>query len=209
MWYIIIYSVTTGPAGVLTALAGALIALAIGLVAGVLVGAVAHAIELHVTHRGVLAGDARDGARITLGKLPERAGVQPVAAAPATPESPEAELASAPEQEPVSIIEPTPMQAAPAGADAPSSADHLAATCAEFAREHAGVLVALSVSNGPLVGCIDRASAPDDFDAFLALVSELSSAGVNVSAVQVTQDADGVPTSVTFPVSVIEDEVRQ
>lgn len=201
VWYIIIYSVTSGPAGVLTVLAGALIALAVGLVAGVLVGAVAHAIELHLTHRGVLAGDARDGAHITLGKLPERAAVQPVEPVPATPEPPAADPAPAPALATAPATEPIPTPATPVASAGPPSPCRLASACAEFVREHAGALVAPTSDGGPLVGCIDRATAPADFAAFLALVSELSIAGVDVSAVQVTQDADGFPSSVAFPLS--------
>lgn len=221
VWYIIIYSVTSGPAGVLTALAGALIALAVGLVAGVLVGAAAHAIDLHLTHRGVRAGDARDGARVTLGKLPERAalrvasptphpaepaGVPPTADAgvpPAAADTPTEPTASHVAHAPADRADVPPT--ADAGA-APASADRLAGCCAAFARGHPAVKVAPADSSGSLTGSIDRAASPEDFSDFLALVTALAAEGADVSAVAVTQDTGGLPVSVTFPISHDEEE---
>ena len=216
-WYILIYVLTVGSGeGVFAALGGALLALAAGLIAGVIVGAAAHAIDLRLTYRGVRAGDARDGARITLGKLPERAALHSNSPAPhpadqaAFPPTMSVDVppdsADTPAKPTASHVahEPADLAGVPPAADGrvpPASADRLASCCARFARSHSAVWVAPAASGGGLIGSIDRASSPEDFSDFLALVGGLADEGADVSAVAVTQDADGIPSAVTFPVS--------
>jgi len=224
-WYLFTYAITSATfAGVLSALGVGLIAAMIGLTAGALTGAVAHAIDLAATHRGARAGDARDGARVTIGKLPDVEPVQRPAPPSTAPES--ARLG--PEPEPVPAVTPTadpaatgPADAARAGptaapSPAPTSpplqpAEHgwLAAECAVFAREHAGVRVTPGSHGGEPAGAIDRAEQPADFAAFLALVTTLAGEGVDVSGVHIMQDADGLPLTATFPVFTDVKEFKQ
>ena len=213
-WYLVAYAITADTfAGVLSALGSGLIAAMIGLVAGALTGAVAHAIDLAATHRGVRAGDARDGARVSIGKLPgvvpgSRTAAAPIAPGPARPgPMPEPVPASAPAADPAAAGQPAVPSAAPTSSPLhPAEPGWLAAESAAFAREHAGVRVTPNGHGGATVGAIDRAGHPADFAAFLALVTTLAGESVDVSAVAVTQDADGLPVTVTFPVSGDEPE---
>ena len=210
-WYLLFYIVTLGGGeGVLSALGDALLALAVGLLAGVIVGAAAHAIDLHITHRGVRAGDARGGARVTLGRLPERTAVRPDAPPATVDETPPPDSAPDRASVPESVLAPTvlpvPTADAPAASPAPALPGRLAAECAAFARGHAGVRVTPDSGGGVRIGFIDRAVNPPDFSAFLALIDELSCEGADVSAVAVAQDAGGLPVSVTFPISDDEKE---
>lgn len=222
LWYVLIYILTAGPGAALGALGGALLALAAGLIAGVIVGTAAHAVDLHLTHRGVRAGDTRDGARVTLGKLPERAALRS-ASPPSLPAAPaglpptanadepsaSADIPAKPATSRVSLP-PADRADVPPAANAggtPASADRLSACCAKFARRHSTVKVTLAASGSGHTGSIDRAASPEDFSDFLALVCALVAEGADVSAVAVTQDAGGVPVSVTFPISDTEKEL--
>jgi len=204
LWYVLIYVLVSGAfEGVLGALAGALLALAAGLITGVVVGAAAHAIDLHLTHRAVRAGDARDGARITLGKLPKPVARQSDSPAPPVAETPAIDPVSVPKPAPVAAPEPAPVDSHAAASSTPAtpaSSARLVAECAAFAGSHEGVLVAPASDGRGAVGNIYRAAAPGQFADFLELIGRLAKDGVDVAAVQVTQDGDGVPSVVTFPV---------
>ena len=102
--------------------------------------------------------------------------------------------------------------AAPAAAVAPSAAsapaaDRLAAACGVWAREHPDVIVTPAPEGGGLVGRLDRAASRTDFAAFIVLIGDLAGDGLDLSRVAFMQDADGLPASVTFPVSAPASEV--
>jgi len=208
-WYFLFYCLSAGGWGGLpTALLWALGALVAGGVIGVLIGAGAHALELHAIHRDVRAGDARDGARITLGKLPEQVARQPDPPAPPVAETPATAPASLPEPAPSAAEKPGVVEPTSGAAPMPVSVSRLATECASFTRDHEAVRVLADGAAGGATGALDRARDPADFAAFLDLIGRLSAEGVDVSGVRVSQDADGVPAGVTFPISTEQNEVQ-
>jgi len=202
-WYILFYCWSAGGwQGLLTALVLAVGALVAGGVFGAVMGAAAHALELRSIDRAVRTGDARDGARITLGKLPKPVARQSDPPAPPVAETPAIDPVSVPKPAPVAAPEPAPVDSRAAASSTPAtpaSSARLVAECAAFAGSHEGVLVAPGSDGRGAVGHIYRAAAPGQFADFLELIGRLAADGVDVSAVQITQGADGVPTLVTFP----------
>lgn len=72
VWYVLAYIVLAGAtSGLRRSLVFGLAVATGGLVLGALVGVGARAIDLEMLHRGVRAGDARDGVRVSLGRLPD------------------------------------------------------------------------------------------------------------------------------------------
>lgn len=217
-WYLVAYGVTSGTfAGVLTGLAFGLAVIVGGLILGAGAGVAGRAIELHSLHREIRRGDARDGARVSLGKLPEVVPVVRRATADVA-EPPASEPSAVPESAPVPLTDPSPARAdscapdavtaaavaAPepaAGAPNATAADRLAAECARFVAEHEAVAVTPGARGFVTVGSIDRAANPADFAAFMALVESLAGEGVDVARVAVSGGPDGLPAGVTFPVS--------
>lgn len=214
-WYVIAYGITSGTfAGVLTGFAFGLAAAIGGLIFGAVIGVAAHAIDLSSTHRDVRAGDARDGARVTLGKLP------PIVPVVRKTEDTSDHTPSEPTPEPVSeSLPPTDADPAPeqgnsdvvdtAGIPLPEPTavapgvpvfDRLAAECARFVAEHDTVAVARGEGDGMDVGAVDRAASPAEFVELMALVSMLADDGVDVTRVAVSMGPDSLPAVVTFPV---------
>ena len=246
-WYVVAFLLAVwSPLGAFKALGWSAFALACGCAAGAVIGAAIYAIDLHATHRDVAAGDAQDGARVSLGKLPERAcrsadqpaagqptvpaGDAPVAlpAGSASPQELDTEAAGEPsaadaapaagvtaQADIPAVSEPPGMApAAPDDAVAPSAAsapaaDRLADACGEWARKHSAVQVTPSPDGHGLVGRLDHDPATTDFADLIALIGDLADDGLDVSRVAFTQDADGLPASVTFPVSAASPEVSQ
>lgn len=215
-WYAIVYLVTSGTfTGMLTGFAFGLAAAIGGLISGAAIGVSAHAIDLHSTHRDVRAGDARDGARVSLGKLPlivpmvrkgddlgTHATVQP--AIDPVPESlPPAEPDPVPERGNSDAADTAVTPRPESAADAPGVpvSDRLATECARFAASHESVAMVAGVGGSADVGTIDRAVNPVEFGEFMALVSALVGDGVDVSRVAVSVGPDSLPAVVTFPVS--------
>lgn len=220
-WYLVLYVVTSRTfAGLPVGLAYGLAAAVVGLIAGAVVGVGARAIELVVEHREVRAGDARDGARLSLGKLPEivpprqpgRDGevpvpmpvtdkpsiktIAPADSAPATV-SPEPVIAEGAEVGPAEPVgEP---------ADVVPAADRLANACEAFTACHGDAVM----RGGTGVGTIDRAANLAAFNEFMSVVTALAADGVDVSRVAVSMGTDGVPAAVTFPVSSNDEGVFQ
>lgn len=214
-WYVIVYVFTTGTfASVLTGLAFGLVAAVGGLILGAAIGIAAHAIDLSSTHRDVRAGDARNGARLSLGKLPAivpvpRKGDDAGDQAPTEPTTdPVSE--SLPPTDPDLVPEHNNSEVADiAGttlsepvADAPDVPvpDRLAIECARFVSNHDVVAVTRGKGSGAAIGTIDRVASPAEFGEFMAVVSALAADGVDVSRVAVSMGPDNLPAVVTFPV---------
>lgn len=222
-WFVVAFVVTSGTfVGVLTGFAFGLAAAIGGLISGAAIGVAAHAVDLNSVYRYVRAGDARDGARVSLGKLPpivpvvrkssDAGGQAPANPAPGSasesllPTNPNpglgygnsgvADVAGAPLLEPV--------------ADAPDIPvpDRLAVECGRFAAEH-DAFAGARAGGGVNVGTIDRAASPTEFGEFMALVSVLAGDGVDVSRVVVSMGLDGLPAVVTFPASRNDEGVSQ
>lgn len=219
-WYVIVYSVTSGTfTGLLTGFVFALAAAISGLIFGAVIGVSAHAIDLHSTHRDVCAGDARDGARVSLGKLPPIVPVSRKGGDAGGQVS--AEPAPGPASESLPLIDPDPASghadstafdtdddsadgaAEEPFADAPGVPipGRLAAECARFVSDHAAVAVTRGEGGAAGIGTIDRVASPAEFGEFMALVSALAADGVDVSRVAVSMGADSLPAVATFPVS--------
>lgn len=219
-WYVIAYAVTSRTfVGVLTGLAFGLSAVIGGMIIGAGFGVAARAVELHSIHREVRRGDARDGARVTLGKLPKIVPVVRHAGAANAPEPLPPQSPTAPEPVPISLPNHAPEHG---DSDAPDAitcgtagatlgpaahaqntplADRLAIECARFVASHEAVAVTPGANGSSAAGAIDRASHPKDFAAFMTLVSALAGEGVDVSRVTVSAGPDDLPSAVTFPVS--------
>jgi len=215
-WYLIAYIVTTGTfTGVVTGFAFGLSAIVGGLIFGAAIGVSAHAIDLHSVHRSVRAGDARGGARVSLGKLPSivpvvRKGDDAGDQAPTEPTTdpvseslPQTNPDLVPEHNNSDVADtagiPLPEPAADAQ-DGPVP-DRLAIECARFVAEHDAVAVTRGEGGDAGVGTIDRAANSAAFGEFMATVSALAADGVDVSRVAVSMGLDGVPAVVTFPVA--------
>jgi hypothetical protein len=212
-WYVVAYIVTSGTFyGLPGGLAFGLAAIVAGLLFGAAAGVTARAMELHWLHVEVRRGDARDGARVTLGKLPE---IVPVVhhdggAGASEPSAAESHTVTRPIPVPPANRPPecddssAPDVAASRVADAPSapSGDRLAVECAKFVAEHETVAVAPGVAASVAVASIDRATNPDIFAAFFVLINTLAGEGVDVSRVAVSAGPDGLPAAVNFPVSI-------
>lgn len=223
-WYSVLYVVASHAfAGLPVGLVYGLAAAVVGLIAGGGIGVVARAIELVVEHREVRAGDARDGARVTFGKLPP---IVPVVrktedTSDHTPSEPTPKPASeslpptdpdpAPEQGNSDVADTAGIALSEPPADAPGVPvfDRLAAECARFVAEHDTVAVAHGEGGGMGVGTIDRAANLAAFNEFMSVVTALAADGVDVSRVAVSMGTDGVPAAVTFPVSSNDEGVFQ
>jgi len=218
-WYSVTYVVTDGTfSGLPTGLVFGLSAVVAGLFFGAAAGVAARALELHLLHVEVRRGDARGGAQVTLGKLPE---IVPVAAhngGADAPESPVTESPAPSESAPNPSPDPAPeiggsrtldrdaggtntATSEPDGVaeDAPAT-DRLAIECARFVAEHDAVTVTPGADDSSPTGSIDRAANLSDFAAFMALVNTLVGEGVDVARVSVSAGPDGLPAGVTFPV---------
>lgn len=221
-WYLIAYLVTSGTfVGLPIGFAFGLSAAIGGLVVGAGIGVAAHAIDLSSVHRGVRTGEARDGARVSLGKLPPI--VPKVQKMENATDQAETEQAADPVSESLPPTDPDADRAPervgstaldtiavgvdvmPAKAAAESRAipapDRLAAECARFVSDHDVVDVTRSEGGDAGVGTIDRVVSPAEFGEFMALVSVLANESVDVSRVTVSVGPDGLPAAVTFPVS--------
>jgi len=214
VWYLVAYIVTTGTtAGSLYAVEFAAVAVFAGLVGGLVLSAGTRAIELTLTHRSVRVGESRDGATVSLGRLPvvERDRRDPgevdgleVTKLPASGDVSEAgATAEAKAGATADTIEPESVatdldDSAPdeVGADT----DRLIDACSAFAREHADVTIdACADGSNGCVGIIDRTAAPEPFAEFLDVVEKLADSHVDTSRIVVSAGADGVPTEVRFP----------
>lgn len=218
-WYSVTYVVTVGTfSGLPTGLVFGLSAIVAGLFFGAAVGAAARALELHLLHVEVRRGDARGGARVTLGKLPE---IVPVAAHNGGADAPESPVTGSPapsESAPNPSPDPAPeiggsrtldrdagdtntATPEPNGVaeDAPAT-DRLAIECARFVAEHYAVTVTPGAHGSSATGRIDRVANPSDFAAFMALINTLVGEGVDVVRVSVSAGPEGLPVGVTFPV---------
>lgn len=221
-WYLIAYLVTSGTfVGLPIGFAFGLSAAIGGLVVGAGIGVAAHAIDLSSVHRGVRTGEARDGARVSLGKLPPI--VPKVQKMENATDQKETEQAADPVSESLSPTDPDPdsaperagstvLDAIALGVDvmpvkattesrAIPAPDRLAAECARFVSDHDVVAVTRSEGGDAGVGSIDRMARPAEFGEFMALVSVLAGDGLDVSRVTVSVGPDGLPVAVTFPVS--------
>lgn len=218
-WYLIVYLITSGTsAGLPIGFAFGLSAAAVGLIVGAGIGIAAHAIDLNSVHRGVRAGDARDGARVSLGKLP------PIVPVVRTTEDASDQIKTEPAADPASeTLPPTPDQALESAgftvleskndstnmvpmapvieSQAVPVPDLLAAECARFVSDHDMVAVTRGEGGAAGVGTIDRVASPAEFGEFMALVSVLAGDGLDVSRVTVSVGPGGLPAAVTFPVS--------
>lgn len=219
-WYLIAYLITsTTFDGLPIGFAFGLSASFGGLIVGAGIGVAAHAIDLNSVHRDVRAGDARDGARVSLGKLPPI--VPKVYKMEDVIDQTETEQAAGPVSEslPPTDPDPAPERAGPTVPDTvvvgvdvmPVEAmaetwaipvpDRLAAECARFVSDHGVVAVMRGEVGDAGVGAIDRVASPAEFCEFMALVSVLEGEGVDVSRVTVSAGQDGLPAAVTFPVA--------
>lgn len=214
-WYAIVYLVTSGTfTGMLTGFAFGLAAAIGGLILGAAIGVFAHAIDLHSTHRDVRAGDERDGARLSLGKLPlivpvvrkgddlgDHATAEPAIdpvpeSLPATTSDPASGHADSTDDDSADVA---PEEPSADGPDVPVP-DHLSTACARFVALHESVAVVAGAGGSVAVGTIDRAANPAEFGELMALVSVLADDGVDVSRVAVSVGPDGLPAAVTFPI---------
>jgi hypothetical protein len=227
-WYVAAYVVTSRAfGGVLTGLAWGLTAIIGGLLLGAGVGVAVQALDLHFLHASIRRGDARNGARVNLGKLPDIVSVARRDTASTATELPSPQPSSTVESADVSPTDPAPKDAdsdtadaatdgtgdAPpvptAAAEKASTVDRLAAECARFVAAHEAVAVTADTNGSDAIGSIHRVTHPDAFAAFMALISALAGEGVDVSRVAVSAGPDGLPARVSFPVSTDEKEQRQ
>jgi len=209
LWYLVAYLVTTGTTtDSLSAAAFAATAVFSGLATGAVLAAGAHAIDLALTHNSVHSGESRDGASVTLGKLPVALRTGPAVAVSGVGEAAtvtvadrqsdgdaeaktEAIESEADASEPNDPVEP----------DAPvPDADNLIGACAAFAKSHAAVTIDGQADGAAgCVGIIDRSAAPEAFAAFLDVIERLADSHVDTSRIVVSAGVDGVPTEVRFP----------